>query len=217
MKLIAVVGSRQLAASSAERVGAIVTCLVQRGCRIGSGGALGTDLFALQAVVRLGQEACTGSRIFLPGSIEQAPLDSRDYLVRFRALGGEVITGPVAGRTVNRHAYIEALRQRTVALVQASSGVVAFVSGVSRGTWFTCEQAVRLSKPVVVVPAQGPGSLRALGCGRWQPLGIWHGAWQWTPSVPNGNRCRHGLPVAYCMAGIATLGAYWKEDRHESD
>lgn len=216
MKLIAVVGSRQLAASSAEQVGAIVTCLVQRGCRIGSGGALGADRFALQAVVRLGPEACTGSRIFLPGSIEQAPLDARDDLVRFQALGGTIVPGPVAGRAVNRHTYIEALRQRSVALVQAASGVVGFVSGPSRGTWFTCTQAARLSKPVVVLPAEGPRSLRALGCGRWQPLGIWHGAWQWTPSVANGNRCRHGLPVAYCAAGLGTLADDPKEDHHES-
>lgn len=73
MKLVVVVGSRKLPATWADRVSEIVQDLLHRGNRIGSGGALGADLFALPAVVRFGREACEGSRIYLAGSILQAP------------------------------------------------------------------------------------------------------------------------------------------------
>jgi predicted Rossmann fold nucleotide-binding protein DprA/Smf involved in DNA uptake len=69
--LVAVVGSRELSAGWAARVASVVGDLLRRGCQVGSGGALGADLFALQAVVASGR--CQGARVFLPGSVEQAP------------------------------------------------------------------------------------------------------------------------------------------------
>jgi len=76
-----------------------------------------------------------------------------------------------------------------------------FVSGPSRGTWFTCSFAASLGLPVVVFPAcaparrsggessagrpvQGPSSLQPLGPGRWVPLRCWSGAFRWVPGTP---------------------------------
>jgi len=198
MKLVAVVGSRKLPASWTGKVSKVVTDLVRRGNRIGSGGALGADLFALQAVVRLGREACEGSQVFLPGSVMQASRVCRELLIRFEAAGGSIVPGTVAGRGTSRSDYICALFERSVELVRASSGVVAFIAGESKGTWFTCEQAARLGKQVVVFSADGPHSIHSLGCGRWAPVMSWEGAWRWETSVPAGQRCRHGIQVECC-------------------
>lgn len=126
MKLVAVVGSRELPGLWSGRVSQVVTQLVRRGCRIGSGGALGADLFALQAAVHLGREACEGSRVYLPGSLLQAPSPCRTALLQFEAFGGKIISGEAAGDMGEREAYIRALFSRTVDLVRASSGVVAY-------------------------------------------------------------------------------------------
>jgi len=201
MKLVAVVGSRELSASWADKVSRIVGDLIRRGCRIGSGGALGADLFALQAVVRLGREACEGSRVFLPGSVMEAPQSCRTALWQFETYGGVIVEGQVAGVASERSEYVEALFARTVDLVRASSGVLAFVAGASKGTWFTCEEAARSGKQVVAFSADGPRSMHSLGCGRWVSLRCWEGAWLWQPSVPVGCRCRHGITVQ-CCAGV---------------
>jgi hypothetical protein len=217
MKLVAVVGSRKLPASWAGRVSQVVTDLVRRDCRIGSGGAMGADLLALQAVVHLGREACEGSRMFLPGSVMQAPSVSREWLLRFEALGGSVIQGPVAGTATTRSEYVSALFGRTVELVNASSGVVAFLSGASKGTWFTCEHAARSGKHIVLFSADGVRSIHSLGCGCWKPVGAWQGAYRWETSVPVGERCRHGIKVECCSSGMNRAASYPKETWDETD
>jgi DNA processing protein len=197
-RLVAVVGSRALPASWAGRVSQVVSSLVARGCSVGSGGALGADFFALQAVLQLG--AVQGAQVFLPGSVSQAPAASAQLLQSFLSRGGEVILGSaVPGCSLRQ--YVAALFTRSEALVRASVGVVAFVSGQSRGTWFTCQCAARLGRSVVVFPVEGPRALHSLGCGSWQPLPCWPGSWRWVPSVQVGQRCRHGITVQ-CCAGV---------------
>ena len=197
-RLVAVVGSRALPASWAGRVSQVVSSLVARGCSVGSGGALGADLFALQAVLRL--RAVEGARVFLPGSVSQAPAASAHLLQSFLGCGGEVISGP-AVPGCSRQDYVAALFSRSQALVRASVGVVAFVVGQSPGTWFTCQCAARFGRSVVIFPLEGPRALRCLGCGSWQPLPCWPGSWRWVPSVQVGQRCRHGITVQ-CCAGV---------------
>ena len=193
---VAVVGSRELPAAWSGRVSSVVTQLLQRGCQIASGGALGADLFALQAVVRAG--ASSGASVFLPGqSLQQSPLACQQALAVFQQAGGTVVPGQ-AQPGANKDEFVAALFARSVALVQACKGVVAFVSGQARGTWFTCQQAARLGRSVVVFPVAGPSALKSLGCGSWQPVASWSGAWRWVPSVPLGSRCRHGLSVQSC-------------------
>ena len=193
---VAVVGSRDLPATWSGRVSSVVTQLLQRGCQVASGGALGADLFALQAVVRAG--ASSGASVFIPGgSIQQSPWACQQALASFQQAGGSVVPG-TAQPGASRDQFVAALFARSVAMVQACKGVVAFVSGQARGSWFTCQQAARLGRSVVVFPVEGVRALRSLGCGGWQPVVSWSSAFRWVPSVPLGSRCRHGLSVQSC-------------------
>jgi hypothetical protein len=152
---VAVVGSRELPPAWAAQVSEVVRFFLERGWGIGSGGALGADTFALQAVVAAGPEACQRSLVCLPGR-------STSALVRsFARRGGRFVPGSGAGRA--------ALLGRSRWLVQASSGVVAFLWGPSRGSVFTVRQAVRAGKPAAVVLAGGGAVLPAFAGGRWEP------------------------------------------------
>ena len=200
--LVGVVGARSLPASFAGTVSRVVGDLLRRGCQVGSGGALGTDLFALQAVVASG--CCEGARVFLPGSVQQAPWVCRQALQSLVAGGGEVVPGsaPVGA---SRGEFIKALFARSAALAQAATGgVVGFVSGTSSGTWFTCQVTARLGRAVVVFPVEGPGTaqvsrLRVAGL-LWQPGRVRFAGcrrWQWVLVVATASRfsiavgCQH--------------------------
>ncbi|MGA1826315.1 MAG: DNA-processing protein DprA [bacterium] len=82
---------------------------------------------------------------------------------------------------------------RSRALVEGSAGLVAFISGPSRGTWFTCHYAAQRGLRVVVFASViSPASIMLLGAGRWVPLsGLWAGSYQWVPNL-SGN-CKHGI------------------------
>jgi predicted Rossmann fold nucleotide-binding protein DprA/Smf involved in DNA uptake len=203
-KLVAVIGSRSLPQSWAGRVATTVQQLLTRGCCIGSGGATGADLFALQAVLSHG--AGTRCTVFLPGGVGQAPGSCSGPLTQLSRSGGSVIPGS-ASVGCSRQQFIAALFARSSSLVQAAgSGVVAFISGASRGSWFTCRASASLGRPVVVFPVEGPKALQSLGCGSWVPVSAWPGAFRWVPSVPIGRRCKHGLVVQHC-AGLPARAA----------
>ena len=178
---VAVIGSRELPASWSRRVHQVVGQLLTSGCQVASGGALGADLFALQAVVAAGRSS--GASVFIPGvSVHQSPLACQQTLATFQQQGGTVVPG-LAQPGATKDEFVTALFARSVALVTACKGVVAFVSGQARGSWFTCQQAARLGRSVVVFPVTGARALQSLGCGSWQPVASWSGAWRWVPSV----------------------------------
>ena len=195
-KLVAVIGSRSLPQAWAGRVATTVQQLLARGYSIGSGGAIGADLFALQAVLSHG--AANRCTVFLPGGIAQVPVSCSGPLTRLSCSGGSVIPGQAQAGS-SRQEFVSALFARSSALVQAAgSGVVAFISGASRGSWFTCKASATLGRPVVVFPVEGARALQSLGCGSWVPVSAWPGAFRWAPSVPVGRRCKHGLIVQHC-------------------
>jgi hypothetical protein len=197
--LVGVIGSRSLPPSWSGRVSSVVSHLLARGCSVASGGALGADLFALQAVIEAG--ACRGASVFLPGaSLAQAPWACQPALSAFQRSGGSLVPG-VASPGCDRSTFIAALFARSVTLAKACKGIVAFVIGKANGSWFTCQQAVRLGRSVVVFPVAGQTTLKSLGCGSWQPVASWPGAWRWVPSAPPGVRCKHGILAQHC-AGI---------------
>ncbi len=168
--IVAVVGSRQLPSSFASEVASVVGHFVERGWGIGSGGARGADTFALQAVVAAGPEASRRSLVCLPGR-------STSALVRsFARQGGRFVPGSGAGRA--------ALLGRSRRLVQASSGVVAFLWGPSRGSVFTVREAIRSGKPAAVVLAGGGAALPSFAGGRWAPCSFGRvAAFRWVPAV----------------------------------
>jgi len=175
MSIWSVIGSRHLPASWASRVDSVVGLLLSRSHRICSGGAVGTDLYVLCSLVRRGSVACQGSSVFLPGDLSLVPSACAPWLDRFVSLGGQVVEGSASSSSPD---YVAALLIRNCSIVRASAGVVAFVSGLSAGSWFTVHQAVRRGLPVVVFPVDGPALLRRFVGGRWVPCRSLAGAYQ---------------------------------------
>jgi len=70
-------------------------------------------------------------------------------VVQFIAAGGRVVWGS-ASAGVSRTSAVSALLGRNRRLVSASSVVVAFLHGPSRGSLYTVRQAVSRGVPVVV-------------------------------------------------------------------
>jgi predicted Rossmann fold nucleotide-binding protein DprA/Smf involved in DNA uptake len=197
MGYVAIVGSRSLPASWVPRVGEVIASLLGRGLFVGSGGAVGADLFALRYLVNRGRKACTGSVVHLAGGLSSAPSPSVPLLKQFVRQGGKVVVGPAPERA-SRAEFVSALFSRSRALVAGSAGIVAFVSGRSAGSWFTVSCAAQLGLPVVVFPVQGQSSLRSLGAGRWVRLASWSGAFRWVPAQTDNTRCIHGLLACFC-------------------
>jgi hypothetical protein len=151
-----------------SRVSGIVDLLLSRGHRICSGGAVGTDLVVLRSLVLHGASACRGSVVYLPGDLSLVPDSCVPWFDKFIGLGGRVVDGS-ASDSSSRREYVSALLIRNCYIVRASSGVVAFVSSCSAGSWFTVEQAIRRDLPVVVFPIDGWSCLRHFVSGSWVP------------------------------------------------
>ncbi|MBI1845513.1 MAG: hypothetical protein HY294_03210 [Candidatus Rokubacteria bacterium] len=209
-RFVAVVGARVVPEAWAPQVAAVVRCFLARGWGVGSGGAQGADQYALEAVVAAGAPACAQSVVFLPGPVAAAPGSA---LGTFAALGGRVVPGAGAG-----HA---ALLARSGHLARASSGVVAFLWGPSRGSVFTVREAIRAGKPAAVVLAGGGAELPRFSGGRWVPCSIGPvAAFRWVAEAagPDGGEptptalhrifvVPDGEPVHALMGHISLLSA----------
>jgi DNA processing protein len=158
-RLAGVVGSRSLPASFAPLVSHIVSLLLSRGYGIASGGAVGADSFALESALQHG----AASRCVIYSAWASAsgfPSLVQPQVSRFLASGGQVVWGscPVGA---SRQEAVSALLGRNRRLVSASSVVVAFLHGQSRGSLYTVRQAVEQGVPVIVFLCGGGASLPA--------------------------------------------------------
>jgi len=127
--VVGVIGSRSLPARFAPLVDQVVSLFLARGYSVASGGAVGADSFALSAVLRSG--SCSRGVVYSAwSSVSGFPSSARPDIERFIAAGGQVVWGS--------------------ALVSASSVIVAFLHGPSRGSLYTVRQAVSRGVPVIV-------------------------------------------------------------------
>ena len=172
-RIIGVVGARSLSYQYADHVGQIVDDLIGRGNHIATGGAIGTDEFALCRLLRTGHaDNCT---VFAAWKgYEGFPAKVRASIRQFKEYGGHIVWGP-AGK--NEALVKTALLMRNIRLVDACYGLVAFITGDSRGTVFTIKKAAAKRKPLVVfaVDCDFP-EIQGV---KWQLLrcgGIWEGA-----------------------------------------
>jgi len=173
-RFVAVVGARVLPEAGAPQVAEVVRFFLERGWGVGSGGARGADQFTLEAVVAGGRAGCARSVVFFPGPVPAAPGSA---LGVFAALGGRVVPGAGAGRA--------ALLGRSARLARASSGVVAFLWGPSRGSVFTVREAIHAGKPAAVVLAGGGAELPRFVGGCWAPCSIGPvAAFRWVAKTP---------------------------------
>jgi len=154
---VGVIGSRSLPPRFAPLVSSVVSLFLSRGYGVASGGAAGADQFALSAVLRLGAWS-RGVVYSAWSSVSGFPASAQPDIERFNAAGGQVVWGPAcAGAT--RPAAVSALLGRNRRLVAASSLIVAFLYGPSRGSLYTVRQAVSRGVPVIVFLCGGGASL----------------------------------------------------------
>lgn len=160
-KYIGVVGSRQLPAIYKDKVKEAVKQLLDKGYDIASGGAVGADNFALEAILEL--DSAPRGIIFSPWQhIAQFPIPVRENIKRFVAEGGKVIWGDTP-RYADRKAVVAGLLGRNVRLVSGAVGLIAFPFGDSRGTAFTLRQAQNKNIPVSIFQTGGLVPISASG------------------------------------------------------
>ena len=157
VRLVGVVGSRSLPASSAPLVSSVVSLFLARGFRVASGGALGADSFALSALLQQGASS-SGVVFSAWSSASGFPASVRPQVSQFLSSGGQVVWGP-GSPGGSRGSVVSALLGRNQRLVSSCSVLVAFLFGPSRGSIFTVRQAVRRGVPVVVFLCGGGASL----------------------------------------------------------
>lgn len=166
---IGIIGSRELPESFRTQISDIVQSLVLRGYSIYSGGALGADSFVLEAVIA--SDSCSQAVVFSPWvSVSGFPVAVQPSIRQLIAYGGRVDWGCISAG-VSRGVVIAGLLERNSRLVRASSGLVAFLYGESRGTRRTIAEAIRLGRRVIVFVCDGESSLPCQHSGSWVRLG----------------------------------------------
>jgi len=177
VKHIGVIGSRSLPSSNSILVGSVVEDLLKRKCHIASGGAIGADEYCLSQLVHLG-ESSKGTLYSPWCTYEGFPVKVRALTRQFKQYGGSVIWGSLQGK--EEYPIVRTgLLQRNMRLIEAVSGIVAFLHGESKGSLFTIRKALAGQLQVVVF---------CLDCAlpefpniKWKPLlcgGCWEGAYK---------------------------------------
>ena len=156
-RLAGFIGSRSLPVRFAEIVDQAVSLFLARGYSIASGGAVGADSFALSALLRAGVSS-RGVVYSAWSSASGFPSSVRSDISRFIGSGGNVVWGsaPVGSP---RPVAVSALLRRNRRLVSASSVIVAFLHGPSRGSLYTVRHAVSSGVLVIVFLCGGGACL----------------------------------------------------------
>ncbi|MDD5456250.1 MAG: DNA-processing protein DprA [Candidatus Margulisbacteria bacterium] len=175
--VVGVIGSRSLPVGNAEQVGAVVEDLLKRKFHIASGGAVGTDEYCLAYLVHVG-EADKGTLYSPWSTYEGFPVKVRALTRQFKEYGGSIIWGGLQGK--EEYAIVRTgLLQRNLRLIEAVSGIVAFLYGESRGTLFTIRKALAEHLPVVIFCIDT--ALPEFKNIKWKPLkcgGCWENAYK---------------------------------------
>ncbi len=176
-RIVGVIGSRSLPLRYAEHVGAVVEDLLRRKNQIASGGAVGADEYCLAYLVHIG-EADKGT-VYSPWSTyEGFPVKVRVLSRQFKEYGGSIVWGNLRGQ--EEYAVVRAgLLARNMRLIEAVTGIVAFLHGDSNGTLFTLRKALGEHLPVVIfcIDRRLPEFKNI----KWKPLrcgGCWDGAFK---------------------------------------
>jgi predicted Rossmann fold nucleotide-binding protein DprA/Smf involved in DNA uptake len=150
---IDIVGARTLPSDFRSQVSAVVQYLLDKGDHIHTGGALGADMYALEAVLAHG--AYSQALIFSAwSSVVGFPLTVQPLVERYIQHGGKVSWGIVQPYD-SRQQVVSGLLSRNKRLVRSVSGLVAFFYGESRGTTGTVLQAIQRGIRVVVFVCGG--------------------------------------------------------------
>ena len=145
---VGIVGARALPDSYREQIREVVSYLLEHSYLVHTGGAMGADQFALDALIELG--AISRGVLFTPWTgLEGFPRAVQRQVQYYTSHRGRVSWGSVPHRA-SRGTVIAGLLHRNERLVRASYGVVAFLHGESKGTSRTVREACRRGLRVVV-------------------------------------------------------------------
>jgi predicted Rossmann fold nucleotide-binding protein DprA/Smf involved in DNA uptake len=177
-KKVGIVGARALPEEFKPKINEIVRYLVRKEYQIHTGGALGADLYALEALIALA--AVQKGQLFSPwSSIQGFPREVQKHVEYYVEHRGKVFWGLVPAHS-SRSVAIAGLLSRNQRLVNASSGIVAFLYGESKGTINTIRIAIQRGLKVVVFVCGGNAKLPEVSSGRWvalRCLAPWEGAY----------------------------------------
>ena len=179
---VGIVGARALPDVFREQVSGVVGYLLSRDYHIHTGGALGADLFALQAVIEHGAY----SRALLLSawaSVAGFPRQVQPLVESYIQQDGQVSWGIVRSHS-SRGLVVAGLLSRNQRLVRSAIGLVAFLYGDSRGTLGTIFQAIQRGIRVVVFVCGGGAELPRVSSGSWRQLrcsGCWIGGYIFRP------------------------------------
>lgn len=158
---LAIVGSRAARRASLEAVEVLVAAAQAEGCAVVSGGAVGVDAAAHRAALARGVPQVA----VLPlGSDQRYPPHHDELFERIVRSGrGALVHGQSPGTRPTRGMF--ASRNRIV--VELSDAVVVVQAGLRSGTLGTGRLALRMGRPLGVLPGSpGAAQLAAQG-GRW--------------------------------------------------
>ena len=150
MKYIGIIGSRKLDLKYIKQVETVTSHLVNKGCYIATGGALGADLFCLLSLLKL-KQAQKGCVFSAWQSLSGFPSGVRPLISQMLSQGGAIVWGAVKADSPH-WVVCRALLERNHRLVSSCFGLVAFVSGASSGSLASIRLAVKSRLPVVVFP-----------------------------------------------------------------
>ena len=180
---VGVVGSRVLPDVFREQVSGVVRYLLSRDYSIHTGGALGADLFALQALVEQGAYS-RGFLLSAWASVAGFPRQVQPLVERYIQHGGQISWGIVQPHS-SRGLVVAGLLSRNQRLVRSAVGLVAFLYGDSRGTVGTVLQAIQRGIRVVVFVCGGGAEVPRVSSGVWRQLRCagtcWAGAYIFRP------------------------------------
>lgn len=177
-KKIGIIGARALPNEYKSQVSEVVKYLVDKGYQIHTGGALGADLFALEALISLGA-SLQGSLFSAWSSLEGFPREVQKYVEHFSSHKGKVFWGLVPPHS-SRYLVVAGLLSRNQRLVNASSGIVAFLYGESKGSKNTIRKAIKRGLKIVVFLCGDNAKLPEVSSGQWVQLKCcapWAGAY----------------------------------------
>ncbi len=175
--MVGIIGSRALPEKYKNKVQEVVKYLVQKGYRINTGGAMGTDQYVLEALISLGLVS-KGTIFSAWDSVLGFPKPVQKYVEHFISHGGHMHWGSAPAHCSNSLA-VDALLERNRKLVEASSGLVAFMYGESKGTIYTIKKACKKGIKVIVFRFGDMTFIPIVGSGRWPKMNCsepWNGA-----------------------------------------
>lgn len=174
-KYIGIIGSRKLPPFYKNKIKEVIRQLLNKGYGIASGGAVGADSYALEALLELGV-AKRGIIFSAWQTLDQFPFSVKDQISQFISLDGRIVWGTVPP-LAPQCTVVSGLLSRNVQLVSGAAGLVAFLHGESRGTGFTIKQGIKRAVPVVAFVSGVSSTFPQLEAGVWQPLNT-KGCWQ---------------------------------------